>query len=110
MRKDIIVNENESEQKFQFDLYRTDNLFEILEQRKELLSRLLKEKEQALVNAPEGSIRLSIRKKGKRRVQYYINGKDNHKEEYLKKGNDILIQSLLQKDYDLRIVQRAEEE
>ncbi len=92
----------------QQQLWRTDNLYELLAQRRQSLQQVVEEKKTALENAPEGSIRIARRKKGKERVQYYLRSRTNDKSgTYIRKEHTDLIQSLMQKEYDQKILARA---
>lgn len=80
----------------------------LLESRKKYLLKLIKEKEMALINAPEGTLRLS--KQGEY-VQYYH--RTDPKEitgRYLSKKDVYIAQLLAQKDYDHKILQACKKE
>lgn len=69
------------------------------------LDGLIKAKEDALAEAPEGSLRISH--KGKTITYYNHNGGKNT---YIKKSDWILIKKMGQKDYDLQVVEAARQE
>ncbi len=96
---------------FEQKLFNTDNLYGALKQRKELLVSILAEKKNALNNSTSGYIRINVKKKGAVKPQYYLRETSSQKSgKYLRKGNEQLISTLIQKDYDEKILNRAEEE
>lgn len=79
-----------------------------LEERKEILLRIKKEKQKALRSGPEGFLRVC--KHGKK-MQYYhrLDSKDLNGV-YIKEKDRKLAQKLAQKDYDGRVLKSVEEE
>ena len=77
-------------------------------ERKQFLTNLISQKEEALKNAPRGSLRIS---RGKKRVQYYrrIDPKDKNGI-YLKKTETDTIFKLAQKHYDKLVLKSARKE
>lgn len=73
--------------------------------RMEFLRRVIREKEQALQNAPTGTVNIC---KMYGRKQYYLN--ENGQRSYIKDSDRQLVQSLCQKDYDLRVLRSAQKE
>lgn len=76
--------------------------------RKQLLTNLIHQKEEALRNAPRGSLRISCSGK---RVQYYrrLDPKDKNGV-YLKKSEQDTIERLAQKHYDKLVLKAAKKE
>ena len=80
----------------------------LLEERKQYLLRLRKEKGEALTNAPQGFLRICTNKNN---VQYYhrTNPKD-FDGKYIGKKDSYLAKQLAQKAYDEKIIRSAEKE
>ena len=81
---------------------------ESIVKRKQLLTNLVHQKEEALRNAPRGSLRISCSGK---RVQYYrrLDPKDKNGV-YLKKSEQDTIERLAQKHYDKLVLKAAKKE
>ena len=79
-----------------------------LVERKQFLTNLISQKEEALKNAPRGSLRIS---RGKKRVQYYrrLSPKDKNGI-YLKKTEADTVLQLAQKHYDKLVLKAARKE
>ena len=79
-----------------------------LEERKELLEKWKKEKEKAVVSAPQGCLRIC--NKGKK-THYYMrmDPKDNNGA-YIKNKDFHIAQKLAQKDYDKKVLRHIEKE
>ncbi len=93
------------------ELYATDNFYAELQYRKELLTAMISEKESSGSDVIEGKIHVIQHNKGKRRVQYYLRTNPSDKSgTYIRKGNDELIRTLIQKDYDKKVLKKAKEE
>ena len=85
-----------------------EEIKEKLRNREKQLLKLKKDKERALRNAPEGSLRVNV---NGNRIQYYhrtepkdLNGV------YIKEKDFRIAQKLAQKDYDKKILRNAEQE
>lgn len=81
---------------------------ELLETRKQYLLQLKKEKREALINAPQGFLRIC---KNKNNVQYYhrTNPQD-FDGKYIGKKDSYLAKQLAQKTYDEKIIRSADKE
>lgn len=85
-----------------------DMLVERMRARKAEIEHLLKERESALRDAPEGKIR--IVSKGKY-IQYYLRNVPSEIEgTYLKRDQDSLAAALVQKDYDCKLIRELKVE
>lgn len=69
------------------------------------LEQILTNTQKSLVNAPEGTLRMSQRNSYQ---QFYHCTEDNKLGKYIAKGNDEIIRKLAQKTYDLRVLRLAE--
>lgn len=83
-------------------------LMNLLGQRTADLLNLIKNKEHALKNAPSGSIR--IVRRGKSLQFYKKDGPGDYQGTYMPRQNDYLAHKLVQKDYDERILEKANKE
>ena len=85
-----------------------EEIKEKLKKREKQLLKLKKDKEKALRNVPEGSLRVNV---NGNRVQYYqrTDSKDLNGI-YIREKDHRLVQKLAQKDYDKRILCAAEQE
>ena len=80
----------------------------LLKKRQEQLLKLKREKEKALMNAPEGMLRVC---RHGNRVQYYLRNDPKDFSGVYIRGKDIsLAQKLAQKDYDKKILNTVEKE
>lgn len=81
---------------------------EPLEQRLKDISKVIEEKKEALCNAPEGCLRISMHGGT---PQYYFRHKGgDFNGKYLSKPNESLVKSLAQKSYDKKILGMLEKE
>lgn len=78
---------------------------EEVEERMYQLNRIIKEKQDAIAKAPDGTIHVSS---ADNRTQYYLH--NNNKRTYLKESEIDKVKILCQKDYDLKILKAAERE
>ena len=87
----------------QHDLPGINELLPLLEKRKEQLTLIIKEKEQALKRVPAGSLKLH---RNKNSVQYYhyLPSDATGSTHYIRKNNKKLISSLAQKSYDQEVL------
>ena len=83
-------------------------IIEVLDRRAEDLLNLIKVKEHALKNAPEGTVRIVCRGK---KLQFYrkTEGGD-YQGKYMPREEDELARRLIQKDYDERSLEKAHDE
>lgn len=79
---------------------------ELLKQKLEL-EKLISTIEEALISAPEGTLRIAHN--GKRRQYYHRKVKKDIKGCYITKDNLDLVHRLAQKDYDIRLLKKAKE-
>jgi len=79
-----------------------DILVEIIKTRKAEIERVLKERETALQDAPEGTIRIVSR--GKSLQYYHIIDPSDTEGVYLKREQDLFAAALAQKDYDYKLI------
>ena len=80
-----------------------------LKQEVRQLQKILADAQKRLANAPEGMLRVKKKRKG---AEYYYKAKDDRSSingRYMKKNEFNLAKALAQRDYDLRVVKRAEE-
>jgi len=79
-----------------------------LTERKQFLTNLIRQKEEALKNAPRGNLRIS---RGRKKVQYYrrMDPKDRNGI-YMRKSETEMILKLAQKRYDNMVLKSAHEE
>lgn len=80
----------------------------MLKAREKYLLQLKKEKEQALKAAPEGSLRICSR--GNRPQYYWRNNPKDFNGVYIREKDRKIAKRLAQKDYDQKILMRAEKE
>ncbi|MBE5853553.1 MAG: hypothetical protein E7299_11505 [Lachnospiraceae bacterium] len=85
-----------------------NNIRKITEEREQMLAKLIKEKERALKNAPEGSLRAN--KSGQRTQYYHYTSSANTNGKYLRASEQNLIHALAQKEYDQKILRSAHNE
>ena len=85
-----------------------EKLKEMLEERKQYLLQVKKEKEQALKDTPDGSLRISSRR-GKIMYYHRTNPK-NFNGTYIREQDQELARKLAQKDYDQKILANVEKE
>jgi len=79
-----------------------------IKNRIDYLKQIIRQKETDLENWPEGRLRLSY---NGNYMRYYHVTKENRKRGvYIPKNNTPLISSLAQKDYDLKVLKKAQEE
>lgn len=79
-----------------------DTLVENIKTRKAEIERVLKERETALQDAPEGTIRIVSR--GKSLQYYHIIDPSDTEGVYLKREQDLFAAALAQKDYDYKLI------
>lgn len=85
-----------------------DDLVEMLKEKRAEIDKIRKDINDALLKAPEGSLR--IQKKGKY-IQYYSRNDPSDTEGiYLKRAQDPLAAALAQKDYDSRLLDELRQE
>ena len=85
-----------------------EDIKKMLKKRQEQLLKLKKEKERALMNAPEGMLRVC---RHGNRVQYYLRKDPKDFSGVYIRGKDVsLAQKLAQKDYDKKILNTVEKE
>lgn len=81
---------------------------EALIKREQMLKELIKKKQQALKKVPEGSLRANKHGRG---IQFFhFISADNPSGVYIKKSNIKLAKELAQKEYDQKVLKRAEKE
>ena len=85
-----------------------NQLTEVINERSEMLRKIIEEKKETLKHAPEGLLNITHTKA---RIQYYFkrNPKDK-KRKYIKKNDQQLVQVLIQKDYDEKVLHAAQRE
>ena len=79
-----------------------DMLVGSIKERREEIERVLKERENALQDAPEGTIRIALR--GKSLQYYHRNDPSDTEGVYLKRKQDSFAAALAQKDYDSKLI------
>lgn len=85
-----------------------EEIFKMLEMRQNQLLKVKKEKEKALMNAPEGNLRVCCHGN---RVQYYLrNDPKDFSGVYIKNKDLSVAQKLAQKDYDRKVLGTVERE
>lgn len=80
----------------------------MLEARKKQLLQIKKEKERALKGVPEGSVRVCSH--GGRTQFYYRNNPKDFSGTYIRESDFPLVQKLVQKDYDKKVLRAVEQE
>lgn len=85
-----------------------NHLSEKINQRIKVLESIIKEKRIEVANAPYGCINFA--RSGNRLQYYYKNDSKDEKRKYLKKADEPIVKALCQKDYDKRVLERAEKE
>jgi hypothetical protein len=80
----------------------------VLEERKEELLRIKKEKEKALKNVPEGHLRIC--KRGEKVQYYHRTAPKDFNGVYIPQKNINMARKLAQKDYDKRVLDSVEKE
>ena len=86
----------------------TRQISELLGKRAADLLNLIKNKEHAIKNAPGGSVR--IVRRGKKLQFYKKAGAGDYQGTYMPREEDALARRLVQKDYDERVLEKANEE
>ena len=88
-----------------------DELYERLIERNELLIQLVEEKNKEIEKSPKGIINIGVCKRGTLYPQYYIKFDSDEKRHYIsRKENEKLINAIIQREYDEKIVKDAEHE
>ena len=85
-----------------------EQIKKLLKERENQLQQLKKEKEKALVKAPDGSLRLC--KHGNKTQYYYRNNPKDFNGVYIKEKDLDLARQLAQKDYDKKVLGAVEQE
>lgn len=85
-----------------------EKIREMLETRKQYLSQLKADKEKALENIPDGSLRIS-NNRGKT-LYYHRTNPKNFNGTYIREQDHELVQKLAQKDYDQKVLTNVEKE
>ena len=85
-----------------------ENITKLLKERKQYLLHLRREKEKALVRAPEGCLRIC--KHGGKMQHYHRKDFKDTSGTYIKQKDIRLAERLAQKDYDKKVIQSAEKE
>lgn len=85
-----------------------EHFLEAINQRIVDLKQIMKEKEAALLDAPDGTI--SIHQKGNRIQYYHKDASSNLHRTYLKNSEKKLAEALCQKDYNQKVLKAAEKE
>lgn len=85
-----------------------EQIKKLLKERENQLQQLKKEKEKALIKAPEGSLRLC--KHGNKTQYYCRNNPKDFNGVYIKEKNIDLARKLAQKDYDKKVLGSVEQE
>ena len=84
------------------------HLKEKIKERKQFLEGIIREKKISIENAPEGII--NIAHTSKRTQYYYKQNSEDKKRRYIRKEEMPYIKALCQKDYDLQVIEIAEQE
>ena len=88
-----------------------DKLYESLIERNKLLRCLVEEKNKENEKSPEGKINIGVCKKGTLYPQYYIKYDGDEKRRYIScKKNEKIINAIIQREYDEKIIKYAERE
>lgn len=91
-------------------LFRSEEAYELLMERKRQLEGVIKETEDRIVGAPKGKIHVILNGKQRKYDQYYLKREDKTQEYINRQEHEELIKRLIQKEYDEKILSAAKRE